>query len=77
MDRKLFVQLSYLVLIESFAPVPPAWMEGGGFQNDVRMTYCASVVVSIIRDRSVDLDVAMDFVGRCRVSFMVAGRAES
>lgn len=51
-----------------FSPVPPEWMEDGGFQNDVRMTYCASVVMSVIERYEVGLEKAMDFIKRCQVS---------
>jgi hypothetical protein len=44
-------------------------MEDGGFQNDVRMTYCASVVMSVIGRHEVELEKAMDFVRRCQVSY--------
>jgi hypothetical protein len=52
-----------------FAPVPPEWMEDGGFQNDVRMTYCASVVMSVIGRYEVELEKAVDLIGRCQVSY--------
>ena len=43
-------------------------MEDGGFQNDVRMTYCASVVMSVIGRYEVELEKAIDFIRRCQVS---------
>ena len=43
-------------------------MEDGGFQNDVRMTYCASVVMSVINRFEVDIDNAIGYVRRCKVS---------
>jgi hypothetical protein len=45
-------------------------MEGGGFQNDVRMTYCASVVMSVIQRYELDVPSARHFIRRCRASFM-------
>jgi geranylgeranyl transferase type-1 subunit beta len=53
-----------------FSPVPPEWMEDGGFQNDVRMTYCASVVMSVVGRYEVELERAVDFVKRCQVSYI-------
>jgi hypothetical protein len=42
-------------------------MEDGGFQNDVRMTYCASVIMSVIERYEVDIENALGFVRRCQV----------
>jgi len=42
-------------------------MEDGGFQNDVRMTYCASVVMSVIGRFGVELNDAVTFIKRCQV----------
>lgn len=57
-----------LKLTISFSPLPPQYMEEGGFQNDVRMTYCASVISSIIARWEFDVPAARRFVMRCKVS---------
>lgn len=43
-------------------------MEDGGFQNDVRMTYCASVIASVVERHDFKVDQAVEYVERCRVS---------
>lgn len=43
-------------------------MEDGGFQNDARMTYCASVAMSVIGRYELDIPSARTFIQRCQVS---------
>lgn len=52
----------------SFSPLPPRFMEEGGFQNDVRMTYCASVVQSVLARKAFESTSAAQYIERCRVS---------
>ena len=52
----------------SFSPVPLDPDYGGHFQNDLRMTYCASVVSSIIDEPSgIDVESARTMIENCRV----------
>jgi hypothetical protein len=51
----------------SFSPLPAddAYISAG-FQNDVRMSYCASVVADVI-DAGSPTQAPTDFIGRCKV----------
>ncbi|WWD05999.1 hypothetical protein V865_004084 [Kwoniella europaea PYCC6329] len=52
----------------SFSPVPGDDIyPNEGFQSDVRISYCASVISDIIGDFSgIDIDLAKSFIGRCK-----------
>ncbi len=53
----------------SFSPTPFNSHYVGDFQSDLRMTYCASVVSSIIGDFSgMDVENTRKMIERCRVS---------
>lgn len=56
-----------ILTMDRFSPLPPRWMEDGGFQNDVRMTYCASVVQSVLAQRAFESESAIQYVRQCRV----------
>jgi geranylgeranyl transferase type-1 subunit beta len=45
-----------------------------GFQNDVRMTYCASVTSSVIGGVFNDVDSVARFVARCQVRLAASAR---
>ncbi|CAD6583531.1 MAG: hypothetical protein TREMPRED_003586 [Tremellales sp. Tagirdzhanova-0007] len=50
----------------SFSPVPVEH-EDGGFQSDLRMTYCASAIASIVQDFSgINVAAASAMIERCR-----------
>lgn len=56
----------------SFSPTEEV---SGAFQNDARMSYCASIARAVLRAQGVEGDVfevaqAREFVERCKVSFV-------